>query len=161
MKAEPLFIRFANKQVGVLDVIQSVMSGCEDAFSKKTAEEAFKKPPDLDLFRNDFINMLKDLVENGVNQQLINYVDSYMKPSITEFVEGTQASRTGEKRWIILKAADAPWIEAIVCYNMCIYIRMYGIKEIKLCPVCHKFFSNKGKYAKYCSDSCKSMGTDK
>ena len=59
---------------------------------------------------------------------------------------------------MILKEKDTPWVEAIVCYNFCLYIKMYGISEIKLCPVCSKFFSHKGKYAKYCSDACKTSG---
>jgi hypothetical protein len=70
-------------------------------------------------------------------------------------VEGGGGSRAGEKRWVQIKAEDAPWVEAVVCYNLCLYIRMYGIKELKRCPKCQKFFSNKGKYAKYCSDICK------
>lgn len=158
---EPLFIRFANKQSGVDDIIKSVISGCEDKKSVQIAQEALKKPPEIDLFRRDFINMLNDLTENGINQHFKNYVDSYMKPSLEEFVEGSKASRSGEKRWVIVKEADTPWVEAIVCYNMCIYIRMYGIDAVKCCPVCHKFFSYKGKYGKYCSDPCKETGKKK
>jgi hypothetical protein len=102
-----------------------------------------------------------DLIDTGISKRLINYLNDYMKPSLEEIVEGGSNSRAGEKRQIILKAKDTPWIEAIVCYNLTLYIKMYGIAEIKRCPICSKFFSHKGKYAKYCSDACKSSGGSK
>ena len=157
---DPLFIRFANNLLDTEDIIRVILDGASDDRSHEIASKAMEdqKSTDLSVFRRDFRNMLTDLIENGVNQHLINYVNSYMKPSLEEFVEGTGGTRAGEKRNISLKAEDAPWMEAVVCYNLCIYIRVYNTNSIKNCPVCSKFFTHKGKYAKYCSDSCKSKG---
>jgi hypothetical protein len=157
MRNEPLFIRYANGLVEASYIIQSFIESNLDNKSKEIAEKALKSPPDLKLFKKDFRNLLIDIIDNGINKQAINYINNYMKPSLEEIVEGG-TNRAGEKRQIILKAEDTPWVEAIVCYNLTLYIKMYGIPEIKLCPVCSKFFSHKGKYAKYCSDTCKSSG---
>ena len=159
MRREPLFVRFANSEANASDIIQSFLSNSEEEKSNKIAEKAANSIPDLNIFKRDFQEALEDLIDSGVNQRFINYVNSYMKPALTEYVEGSGGSRSGEKRWISIKEEDTPWIEAIVCYNLSLYIRMYGLKEIKRCPVCRKFFSNKGKYAKYCSDPCKGRGS--
>jgi len=155
MRVEPLFIRYANGSASTESIIKSYLSIVEDGNSKEIAEAALISIPDLTMFRRDFRNCIDDLIDNGINNQFINYVDSYMKPSLEEYIEGSNASRTGEKRRVIIKAEDTPWIEAMVCYNMSLYIRVYGISEIKHCPNCGNFFSHKGKYAKYCSDICK------
>lgn len=158
MKKEPLFIRFANGKANASDIVSTIQSSTEDEDSRKIASETMSSLPDLRVFQKDFRNALQDIIDNGVNQHLINYVNSYMKPSLTEYVEGSQGSRAGEKRWITIKEADTPWVEAVVCYNLCLFIRAFDIRDIKLCPVCKNFFSHKGKYAKYCSDSCKAQG---
>jgi len=154
MRREPLFIRYANGLVGPVQIIQSFLEANIDAKSADIAQEALSSPPDLSLFQRDFKSLLIDIIDNGISKQAINYLNDYMKPSLEEIVEGG-GNQPGEKRQVILKAKDTPWIEAIVCYNLTLYIKMYGIPEIKLCPVCSKFFSHKGKYAKYCSDICK------
>jgi len=155
MRVEPLFIRYANGMANTEAVVRSYLSIAEDENSKKIAAEVITKLPDLTMFRKDFRSCLDDLIDNGINNHFINYVNSYMKPSLEEYVEGSNASRTGEKRKVVIKAEDAPWIEAMICYNMSLYIRVYGITDIKHCPNCGNFFSHKGKYAKYCSDICK------
>jgi hypothetical protein len=161
MKVEPLFIRYANGLVGAEEIVNSFLESNFDKRSEEIAKEALKKLPDLALFKRDFCNLLLDIIDNGIRKPSINYVNDYMKPSLEEIVEGSSASRSGEKRQIIIKAKDTPWIEAIVCYNLCLYIKMFGFLEIKHCPVCGKFFSHKGKYAKYCSDICKGPKNEK
>lgn len=160
MRVEPLFIRYANGHTDTYSIIQSFLESNIDEKSKEIATETLKSPPDLIMFRKDFKSLLVDIIDNGINKQAINYINNYMKPSLEEIVEGGN-SRAGEKRQVILKAKDTPWVEAIVCYNLTLYIKMFGISEIKLCPVCSKFFSHKGKYAKYCSDLCKTNGGKK
>jgi len=155
MRREPLFIRFANKQTNTNGVIKSFIDASEHQKSVLIAEEALDSVPDLSVFRKDFSNAIEDLIDNGINKQLINYLDSYMKPSLSEIIDSGGSNTTNEKRWVMIKDKEAPWIEAILCYNLTLYIKAYGYKELKRCPVCHKFFTNKGKYAKYCSESCK------
>jgi len=150
-RVEPLFVRFANGEATVADVVGAVSSS-KDAKTAGFAAEALKALPDLSVFRTDFKAMLADLAENGVSRRLVNYVDSYMKPSLEEYTEGAGGSRAGEGRWVAVKDGTAPWPEALVCYNMCLYIRAYGIEEFKKCATCGRYFTNKGKYAKYCME---------
>lgn len=151
-KIEPLFVRFANGEASTEDVLNALSSSQD----KKTADivtEALKNIPDLSVFRTDFKSMLGDLADNGVSRRVMNYVDSYMKPSLEEYVSGSGGgTKSGEARWVAIKDKDAPWPEAVLCYNMCLYLRVYGITEFKRCPTCGKFFTNKGRYAKYCME---------
>jgi hypothetical protein len=158
MRDEPLFIKFLNGQITHAQIIDSVLGTSKDQRSKDIAEGKRGAPTDLSIFREDFRNVVIDLIDSGINQRVINYIDSYMKPSLEEFIEPNQGSRMNESRYISIKADDAPWMEAIFCYNLCIFIKVYGFSDIKQCSNCGKFFSHKGKYAKYCSDSCKSVG---
>jgi hypothetical protein len=158
MRIEPLFIRYVNGLVDPSQVIQSFLESNFDKRSEEIAKEALQKLPDLSLFKRDFRNLLLDIIDNGIRKPSINYLNDYMKPSLEEIVEGSSSNNAGEKRQIIIKEKDTPWIEAIICYNLTLYIKVFGIPEIKQCPVCSKFFSHKGKYAKYCSDICKGPG---
>ena len=154
MKIEPLFIRLANRKAGALDIIHSFKESSQDEPSIEIANDAIEKVPDISLFIKDFREVIEDLIDNGVNQRVINYINSYMKPSLSEVLD----SSGGERRWIYLKDAKAPWVEAIVCYNLSLYIKAFGLDTIKNCPVCSKFFTHKGKYSKFCSESCKGQG---
>lgn len=158
MKKEPLFIRYANGITDEVEVARNFLSETEDKKSKEIAEKTLNDMPNLSLFRRDFKQCMQDLIDNGVSNHFVNYVNSYMKPSLLEIVEGNSNNQVGEKRWVTLKDHDTPWIEALLCYNMSLYIKVYGIKELKRCSVCSKFFSNKGKYAKYCTEECKKQG---
>lgn len=158
MRDEPLFIKFLNGQIDHHQIIDTVISTSKDERSKSIAEGKKGIDFDLSIFREDFRKAVVDLIDNGINQRVINYLDSYMKPSLEEFLDTNPGSRSGESRYISIKADDAPWLEAIICYNLCIFIKVYGFQEIKQCATCGKFFSHKGKYAKYCSEPCKISG---
>lgn len=159
MRIDPLFIRFANEPLNIDELLNGFDRQFENDKSKKIVEAVKVSPPDLKIFKRDFKKMLADLVENGINQNIKNYVNSYMKPSLEEYIDEAPGNRSGEHRFIAIKSADTPWIEAIICYNLCLYLRVYGISELKQCPVCTVFFCHKGKYGKYCGDSCKSQGS--
>lgn len=158
MRDEPLFVKFLNGLVNYSQIIDVVIETSKDEQSKSIAQKKKDSDVDLSLFKEDFQRVVQDLIDNGINQRVINYLNSYMKPSLEEFIESPAGSRVNESRYVSIKAEDAPWLEAILCYNLCIFIKVYGFKEIKQCPQCGKFFSHKGQYAKYCSDSCKAIG---
>lgn len=158
MRDEPIFIKLLNGQVNSDHIIDTVIGTAKDQKSKDIAEKKKGTGVELSLFREDFKKVVIDLIDNGINQRVINYLNSYMKPSLEEFVDFPTGSRVNESRYISIKAEDTPWVEAVVCYNLCIFIKVYGFKEIKQCPNCNKFFSHKGQYAKYCSDACKTVG---
>lgn len=153
MRIEPLFINFLNNTVKSKGIIEIVLQRAKDDKTKEIAGR--KEEVDLTLFQKDFKKAILDIIDNGISQRVINYLNSYMKLSLEEYVDTGAGNRVNESRYVGIKAEDAPWLEAVVCYNLCLFIKVYGTKEIKQCPVCRKFFSNKGKYAKYCSDICK------
>jgi hypothetical protein len=158
-KREPLFVRYANRHIDTSGVVQTFIAQTDDPVSKQIAEDTLNNLPDLSVFKKDFRAALEDIIENGINRQFINYVDSYMKPSLLEQVSEGGVSRVNERRMVIIKEKGTPWIEAVLCYGVLLYLKAYGIKELKRCPVCTKIFTTKGKYAKYCSDDCKSKGS--
>lgn len=158
MKIEPLFIRVANRKAGSLEVIQSFIQSSQDEPSIQIAKEALDTLPDISMFIKDFGEVLEDVIDNGISQRLVNYLNSYMKPSLSEVLNTSGGGRAGESRFIFIKDSKAPWVEAIVCYNLSLFIKAFTFSDIKKCPVCSKFFTNKGKYSKYCSDSCKGQG---
>lgn len=158
MKEGPLFIKFLNGEIDYIYIIDTIINNSKDERSRVIAQNKREELVNLSYFRTDFKKAIIDLIDNGITQRFTNYVDSYMKPSLLEFEEPNVGRRSGEQRYVIIKADDTPWIEAIVCYNLCIYIRAYGIKSIKQCAVCNRFFVHKGEYAKYCSEQCKSIG---
>jgi len=79
-----------------------------------------------------------------------------MEPSLIEDVEATSGHR-GENvvRSARVKDDEAPWIEGLLCYNIVLYIKAFGLECLKSCKVCETIFAHKGKYAVYCSDECK------
>lgn len=161
MKDEPLFIKFLNDQINSEHIIDVVVLAAKEERTREIARKKKGVDVELSIFKTDFRKAVLDLIDNGINQRVINYLDSYMKPSLEEFVEPNTGSRVNDSRYISVKADDAPWIEAILCYNLCIFIKAFGFKDIKQCASCNKFFSHKGQYAKYCSDPCKMVSGGK
>ncbi len=153
---EPIFIRFLNGNVDEKSVLNTFEENCQDDFTREVIQEKKDNLPNLSVFRQDFSNAVKDLTENGVNSYFVNYVNSYMKPSLEEFVEEKSHQSTGmEKRWVKIREKETPWLEALICYNLCLYVKAFSSNTIKACKQCQKFFTHKGKYASYCSETCK------
>jgi hypothetical protein len=152
---EPLFIRFLNSQVDERTLLETFIDSSKDDTTREIIRDR-KETPDLSVFKKDFANAVKDLTEDGINSYFVNYVNSYMKPSLEEFLEEVSHQGTGmEKRWVKILDKDAPWLEALICYNMCLYVKAFSSSTIKSCKQCQKFFTHKGKYASYCSEICK------
>jgi hypothetical protein len=61
---------------------------------------------------------------------------------------------------IVLQIRDPKglWFESLICHNFVMTFNYFGLDVIKNCPICTKFFSHKGPYAKYCSEGCKDSG---
>jgi hypothetical protein len=78
-----------------------------------------------------------------------------MEDSILQ-VYSSSENRLGENRQsiAIIKDAQGTWVEGFICYNLSLYIKAFGLSSLKSCHTCSKIFSNKGQWAKYCSDPC-------
>lgn len=155
---DPLFIRFLNGHITGLGVMDAFLRGTKDDKTKEivTAFIAAGVEPDLKDFKTDFKNLVKDFSENGPIHPVREYLNSYMEPSLLEVPENSSVGNMGETtKWLMIRNPEAPWLEAVVCYNLSIYVHTFGHHTIKECPLCNKFFTQ-GKYKyKYCSESCK------
>lgn len=155
MYKDPLFLKFLNKDVSVIEMLSS-FSRSKDPYTVEAAEELLKNPPDLEEFRTEFKDAVSDIIHEGIGKEFSVFVNHYMEPSLEEDVKTVRGHR-GENvfRNARVKDKDSPWIQGVICYNISLYIRAFGLSDLKRCKICSKFFAHKGKYAIYCSDACK------
>jgi hypothetical protein len=155
MSKNPMYLKFLNREITVLEMLQS-FSRSKDSYTSNAAVEATENPPDLEEFRKEFNDALTDVVKDGLGEEFKAFVNHYMESTLEEDVE-TKKSQRGENvyRTARVKNKSGPWIQGVICYNLCLYIRAFGLSDLKMCKVCDKFFAHKGKYALYCSDVCK------
>lgn len=160
MVRTPLFLRFANGELGADKVAAGFLQSAQDDASKAIAKPAAEGDVyDVEQFRSDFGNCLLDLIDNGPIPAVTSYLNDYMSIALEEVDSHVGRGSYGtSSRYAIIKDPEAPWVEALVCYNLCLYLKAYGREDLKSCKTCRKFFCNKGKYAKYCSDGCKTRG---
>ena len=154
---DPLFIRFANDKLGAYGIMESFRDSTESRETQDIIDEFLKEEePSLEQFRSDFRNCLDDIIRNGVDGYVKNYLNNYMQPSLLEY-RVDQATRTtgNQKQWVGIKDKESAWMEALVCYNLCMFVKGLDVRALKLCPVCSDYFSHKGRFAKFCSESCK------
>jgi hypothetical protein len=152
---EPLFIRFLNKDLSAVDML-SIFSRSFDPYTAQAAAKAMDDPPDLEEFHHELLDAVRDLIRTGLGEEFKAFVNNYMAASLVEDVE-TKDSKFGENvyRRARISNEEAPWVQGLVCYNLCLYIKAFGLEDLKICRVCNKIFAHKGKYAIYCSDACK------
>lgn len=151
----PLFLRFLNRDITARDIVQ-IASRSEDASTSAIAAKALDRPPDLTEFHQELEEAVRDLVAEGLGEEFKAFVNYYMEPSLEEDAQ-SETNPFGENRSCSARVKDAhsPWVQGLICYNLCLYIKAFGLDELKACKVCGKIFSHKGRYAVYCSDSCK------
>jgi hypothetical protein len=158
---EPLFLRFINREVTVEAMLQTY-SKAPDLQTSEAAIKAIVNFPDLESFRVEMIDAVTDLIRQGVGEEFRAFVNNYMESSLeekTEIVDGQLGQNIS--RVARVKDSEAPWLQGFICYNLCLYIKAYGLDDLKKCKVCSMFFNHKGKYAVYCSDKCKAEAKTK
>lgn len=156
--SNPLFLRFLNRELSSADML-AIFARSADPFTSETALKAMNDPPDLEPFRTELMDAVRDIIREGPGEEFKAFVNNYMEPSLIEDVSN-KASQFGENvsRTARIKDEDSPWIQGLLCYNVCLYIRAFGLENLKSCRTCSKLFSHKGKYAVYCCDPCKVVG---
>jgi hypothetical protein len=149
-----MFLKFLNRELGVVDLLFS-FSRSDDTKTANAAKKAQNQPPDLEDFRKELGDAVEDLIKKGLSDELKAFANNYMT-CLEEDIE-TSDTPLGENRSHVARVKDetGPWVQGFICYNLCLYIKIYGLDELKKCRVCGKVFSHKGKYAAYCSDLCK------
>jgi hypothetical protein len=150
----PLFLRFVNRKISTVDVLQS-FSQSKDPITAGAAVKALENPPDLEDFRKELEEAVRDLVKEGLGEEFKVFVNHYMEPSIVQ-VTDTEKTPFGENRMhsACIKDVDSTWIEGFICYNLCLYIKAFGLDNLKSCRTCGTLFCHKGKWAVYCEDIC-------
>jgi hypothetical protein len=155
----PLFIRVANKVSDGKDIADSLAKGTRDPETTRLAEEMAANPPDMSEFVSDFGHLLQDIMVNGVVPPAVDYLNAYMQPSLLMHPFSEAEGSTGmDGYWLSIKDKEAPWLEAVVCYNLSAFLKLFGYRKIKLCSVCHKFFTNNRNDYKFCSEACSRRG---
>ena len=152
----PLFLKFINGEASVSDIVYSI-SKSRDQVTSEIAKKALDNPLDLTEFKKEITDAVRDLIRQGAGEEFTAFVNHYMESALIEDVVAEHTPH-GENKSRTARIIDenAPWVQAVVCYNLCLYIRAFGLDELKECKVCGKLFGHKGKYAVYCSDQCKS-----
>jgi hypothetical protein len=150
----PMFLKFLNRELGVTDLLLS-FSRSDDTKTVNAAKNAIGKPPDLEDFRKELGDAVEDLIKNGLSDELKAFANNYMA-CLEEDIE-TSDTPLGENRSHVARVIDetGPWVQGFICYNLCLYIKIFGLDELKKCRVCGKIFAHKGKFAVYCSEPCK------
>ena len=153
----PLFLRFINKEVTVTDLLHIFMKST-DQLTAEEAERRLSNPPDLSGFHAEMTEAVSDLAKEGIGDELKAFVNNYMAPSLEEDIS-TSKTPLGENQSQMARIKDpkAPWVQGFLCYNLCLYLKGFGTSDLKKCRICGRLFANKGPYAVYCSDTCKSQ----
>jgi len=155
MSKKPLFLKFLNQEVTELEMLSS-FSQSRDPYTVKAAVELMSNPPDLKEFYNEFKDAVSDIIQEGFDDKFIAFVDHYMKPTLEDEAKTQRVERgTNVSLSVKVKDKSGPWIQGLICYNLSLYIKVFGLGALKKCRICSKFFDHKGKYAVYCSDACK------
>lgn len=155
MAKEALFIRFINRKLSIDEILRS-FSKASDAYTAQAALKALDNPPDIENFRQEMIEAVTDIIKEGYDKEFTAFVNHYMESTLEEDIS-TSENQLGENvsRTARVINDQGPWIQGLICYNLCLYIKAFGLESLKKCKVCGTFFDHKGKYALYCSDSCK------
>lgn len=64
------------------------------------------------------------------------------------------------ERIVHIGDVNGDWITGLILYNFSLFYKHIGPHNLKKCPKCSKYFSNKGEYAKYCSEVCKKQSKE-
>lgn len=150
----PLFLRFVNRKIGVFEILQSY-SNSPDPLTSEAARAALNDPPDLESFRKELEDAVRDLAQEGLNEAFKAFVNHYMESSITQTIDN-EKTPFGENRYhaAFVKDPGSTWIEGLICYNLSLYIKAFGLENLKTCKTCGILFCHKGRWAAYCEDVC-------
>jgi len=162
----PLFIKFLNWEGDTYSMEQMFETLALTFEESKDKDIVFKRCHNLDdIYLNNLSSfqkifkshILQTIASQGISESFVNWMDNafkYVEERVSTYAKD-------ESRSIGIKDPTGRWFEGIVIYNFIMTFNYFGASILKQCPVCSNFFSHKGKYAKYCSDGCKTTGMKK
>lgn len=167
LNTNPLFVNFLNWK-GDKYSIEKILYGVMESFDRYEDKEIVnKKIANLnDDYLNNLSNFQKSFKKNILEFFNNNYTISdlflkWLSNSYKYLEEKVDYYLNDEYRSISIKDSDGRWFEALICYNFIMSHNYFGSEVMKQCPICSSFFAHKGKYARYCSESCKELGIKK
>jgi hypothetical protein len=166
--SNPLFIKFLNwkgDKYLIENLLISVRDSFEDIKDKNKVENKLNNLDDtylsnLSNFQNVFKKYILELIDSKgvVGDQFLVWLSNSYK-YIDEQVD-TYLNDVSSKISIRENDLDR-WFESVICYNFIMTHNYFGGEIIKKCPICSSYFAHKGKYARYCSESCKEINLEK
>jgi len=159
----PLFVNFLNWQgdkYSVEKMFNTLLLNFKESENKKIVLKQLTNINDKYLQNlSNFQKIFKKYILQTIHSQCISkdFV-AWMDNAFKYIEERISIYAKNESRSISIKNAEGCWFEGIIIYNFILTFNYFGVNIIKLCPVCSNFFSHKGKYAKYCNDTCKTLG---
>jgi len=162
----PLFIKFLNWKEDTYTFEKFLTSLAESFNDEEDKQVVLDKLNNLDdtyltnigNFKRVFKTyMTQAVVKETVSEEFTNWMNNAFKYVGAK----NETYAKDESHEITIKDASGRWFEGIVIFNFIMTFNYFGMKIIKICPVCSSFFSHKGQYAKYCSDGCKTTGMKK
>ena len=151
----PLFLRFITRKVSITDLLNSFASS-PDSYTSSAAQSALENPPDLEDFRKELEEAVREIIKDGPTEEFKAFVNHYMEPSISQFSDSTKGPfGENRKHTAFVKDAEGPWIQGLICFNLSLYIKAFGLESLKACKTCGNLFSHKGRWAVYCEEICK------
>jgi len=162
-KEDPLFINFVNTEITkeYLDVtlkrIENLFSDAEDKKIALDRREALKEH-NIEGFKLVQIKLrdhLDYITDKGKFDKAFGAWANFYLSALKEY---KTENASGVERFVKIGDPNGDWISGIILYNFSLFCKYYGIDILKKCPVDGVFFTNKGKYAKFCSDKCKQVG---
>lgn len=154
MSKNPMFLQFINREKGAVDLLLS-FSKSRDPKTSEAAKRAMDNPPDLEEFRTELYDAVSDMVTDGIGDEFKAFVNHYMDFLEEDYeIENTPRGQN-QSHTARVKDENGPWVQGFLCYNTVLYVKAFGLENLKKCKICGKLFAHKGKWAVYCSDTCK------
>lgn len=151
---DPLFLKFVTRKYGIIDVLQCFQKS-KDSFTLEAVSRALENPPDIEDFRKELEEAIRDIIKTGPGEEFRAFVNNYMENSISEVKENNMTPfGESRKQVAVIKDETEPWVQGLLCYNLVLYIKAFGLECLKACKTCQTLFSNKGRFAVYCRDTC-------
>ena len=161
-----MFIKFLNWKKDKYTIEQLLLdlkkSFTNESDIKIVEERLYNLDSDFLDSLDNFNSRFKKFVAQTIGSQnmsedflfFLNNSFKYIKEIITKY-------HYNEEHELTIIDPKGRWFEALICFNFILTFNFFTVAIIKQCPVCQSFFAHKGKYAKYCSDSCKEKGMSK
>jgi len=164
LQQNPLFIKFLNwteDKYTIYEIMSQIYNQVQSFKDKEIIKKRIETLTDdylnnLSSFKKVFQKYMDETISiHNISESFLAWLNNafkYIKESVALDVRN-------EERTLEITDSEGRWFEGFICYNFIMTFNYFSVFIIKQCPVCNKYFCHKGKYAKYCSDTCK--GTTK